>query len=473
MVPRKKTQAAADQAMLYEVAMEKHQSPPEGGSAAAAAAAATATATCLISTRPASEYRQKVVRDLVWAIGQPTLLCASGSSANIVGSVGLTAKLLALSASWLHEIDAAPRPMLAWLSRRRRIARVLSYFSSLLEFWLTFCPFGMSRAQQPTTAEGTTLHKVRCKNCERIAAPGINQSGKPWQTCCRNCAHRTNRGPPHTAQCDFRKNSGIEMGPLAEGGMWSAEELVGKRSGVIKVPLRRVAEGQALGSHATRRSVKLGQLSLTTRIELPGNISILVHVEPTMLFAADVSSLLKKPPQGAGPKNAEEAMDIDPEPQRAPNLSTFVSADLDSNLGFRLALGQHVLAAAAAPEVQLWMGDNFPKNSTSAEQPQQPQPQPHLQPKPQPQPPSQQTEKAETQRLQEPPLSASATVERSSAFVAAGLLTIPYEIWHQRDTIPLPPELELGRERLGWWCASAQTLVNKRSKHARFAVPTT
>jgi hypothetical protein len=152
--------------------------------------------------------------------------------------------MLEISQDWLREIDEKPRPFLAWLGRRRRIGRIVSYFTSLLEFWLIFCPFGMEATELfPTLnrVEGSALRKTPCKNCERPAAPGLTSGSKPWETCCRNCARRhpnakSDKKPAHTAQCEFRKNSGM----TSTEGMWSAEELAGKRASEIKVPLRQV-----------------------------------------------------------------------------------------------------------------------------------------------------------------------------------------------------------------------------------------
>jgi hypothetical protein len=248
------------------------------------------------------EYARKVVRDLAWAISQPSMVQVAVDRSHAGGAPHTTARLLSLSRPWLAELDATPQPMLAWLSRRRRISRALSYFSALLEFWLTFCPFGAPVSQ---LCEGMLLEKTRCTNCERPAAPGLNSGIRPWLTCCRNCAIKKNRGPAHTAQCDFRKNSGIGMGTAAEPGTredghrakWSAEELLGHRSGVVKVPLRRVIEGQPLGSNATRRSIKLGQLSLVARLDLPDGSATTIHIEPAVTFAADVSSLMQPQPR--------------------------------------------------------------------------------------------------------------------------------------------------------------------------------
>ena len=285
-------------------------------------------------------YRNKVVRDLAWAISTPSMLTVTdATSAHIMGDAA--GKMLAMSQSWLLETDEKPKPLLAWLSRRRRIGRVVSYFTSLLEFWLIFCPFGMEASELfPTLnkVEGSALKKLRCKNCERPAAPGLTSGSKPWETCCRNCARQSSaknvdekkvwpKGPKaaaHTAQCEFRKNSGM----VSTEGMWSAEELVGKRVSEIKVPLRQVVEAQPLGSHATRRSIRLGQLSLVARVALrwrsdTGELlasDVVVHIEPAVIFAADVRPLLPGGPdqQAAIPQKSEPEPELEPEPEPEP-----------------------------------------------------------------------------------------------------------------------------------------------------------
>ena len=86
----------------------------------------------------ADEYRNKVVRDLAWAISTPSIITVTDAgSTRIMGDAAH--KMLEMSQDWLQNTDENPKPFLAWMSRRRRVGRVLSYFASLLEFWLVFC----------------------------------------------------------------------------------------------------------------------------------------------------------------------------------------------------------------------------------------------------------------------------------------------------------------------------------------------
>jgi hypothetical protein len=135
-------------------------------------------------------------------------------------------------------------------------------------------------------------------------------------------------------------------------------------------------------------------------------LDVLIHVEPAVVFAADVRSLLPTADPAAAdvcPAAAAAAAGPEPEPEPAPmpegdaaqsgsvlakyskdsdgdgdgsgatrsnrddieQLCTFVSADLDSNLLFRLRLGQHCLAAAQAPAVQEWIKERFPHDAAS------------------------------------------------------------------------------------------------------------
>ena len=56
--------------------------------------------------------------------------------------------------------------------------------------------------------------------------------------------------------------------------------------------------------------------------------------------------------------------------------------------------------------------------------------------------------------------------------ILVGLITVPIQEWEGGAERPpvLPPALESARPLLGWWCSSAEQLVARRPKHARFAV---
>jgi hypothetical protein len=105
------------------------------------------------------DFCNKAVRDLVWAMGSPHIVNlpvdTTSLSTHLVDPAwcSFVAKY---SQIWLTELDAAPETLLHWLSQRR-ICFEQVYFSSLLEFYVRFCP--LLRAPDIVAQQDISAHK--------------------------------------------------------------------------------------------------------------------------------------------------------------------------------------------------------------------------------------------------------------------------------------------------------------------------
>jgi hypothetical protein len=97
------------------------------------------------------------VRDLAWTIGSPTLLAPGhpAFSGRVLDDEFHAARL-AEASDWLHELDADPEALHAFIEERHA-HRLGHYFENLIEFWLRRAGVADLRARLPVGETGHAL----------------------------------------------------------------------------------------------------------------------------------------------------------------------------------------------------------------------------------------------------------------------------------------------------------------------------
>ena len=102
------------------------------------------------------QLREKVVRDLAWALASPGIFRppppGAGADDGAVPTLpdAWCRAVAADAGPWLAGLDADPAPLLGFLGARPHGVRAVGfYFAALLEYWLRHCPVRRAAAPWP------------------------------------------------------------------------------------------------------------------------------------------------------------------------------------------------------------------------------------------------------------------------------------------------------------------------------------
>ncbi|KAJ8601963.1 hypothetical protein CTAYLR_004459 [Chrysophaeum taylorii] len=217
------------------------------------------------------ELRSKVVRDLVWSVASPNLLCAEHRREEISAmpdDVGL--RLAGASMAWLRGLDADSQGLVAFLRSRRNAQRLGFYMSALLEFFVQECPALATRklvASQQLVRNGEVVGSLKfvffcaptdlgVRRALRLDPPGVAEvPGRPalchWEASIKFFVHVRGPGDPLARY----------VGPFLHENLASRVETCGRKMALSReTSVRRWASRELAGDQDPHRVRRLSAM---------------------------------------------------------------------------------------------------------------------------------------------------------------------------------------------------------------------